>query len=100
MGGSWGGCWVNRVLSIVGGGAVQHRKYSSSRASKHLPSSLPAPHLTDGKQWALGAEGMAGIPESHRQEVQDMLTAQFNFFAQALGKTVFQRETTRGGRRR
>lgn len=50
----------------------------------------------DGKQWALGAEGVAGVPDSHRQEVTDLLTAQFNFFAAALGKTVFQR----GGRKR
>jgi hypothetical protein len=39
---------------------------------------------------------MQGIPDSHRQEVSDLLTAQFNFFAAALGKTVFQR----GGSRR
>ena len=45
----------------------------------------------DGKQWALGAEGVQSIPDSHRQEVSDLLTAQFNFFAAALGKTVFQR---------
>ena len=56
----------------------------------------PPRRAADGKQWALGAEGVAGVPESHRQEVTDLLTAQFNFFAAALGKTVFQR----GGRRR
>lgn len=39
---------------------------------------------------------MAGVPDTHRQEVTDLLTAQFNFFAAALGKTVFQR----GGRKR
>jgi hypothetical protein len=50
----------------------------------------------DGKQWALGSEGINAIPDTHRQEVSDLLTAQFNFFAAALGKTVFQR----GGRRR
>lgn len=54
----------------------------------------------DGQQWALGAEGVSGIPESHRREVTDLLTAQFNFFAAALGKTVFERDTKRGGRRR
>ncbi|KAI3438316.1 hypothetical protein D9Q98_000750 [Chlorella vulgaris] len=54
----------------------------------------------DGKQWALGAEGVSAIPDSHRQEVSDLLTAQFNFFAAALGKTVFQRDTTRGTRKR
>ncbi|KAL4452511.1 hypothetical protein ABPG75_008173 [Micractinium tetrahymenae] len=54
----------------------------------------------DGQQWALGAEGVGGIPESHRREVTDLLTAQFNFFAAALGKTVFERDTKRGGRRR
>ncbi len=50
----------------------------------------------DGKQWALGSEGINAIPDTHRQEVSDLLTAQFNFFAAALGKTVFHR----GGRRR
>jgi hypothetical protein len=57
---------------------------------------LPRHLSADGKQWALGADGVGGIPDSHRQEVSDLLTAQFNFFAAALGKTVFQR----GGRRR
>jgi hypothetical protein len=63
---------------------------------------LPAHRLAaaDGKQWALGAEGVSAIPDSHRQEVSDLLTAQFNFFAAALGKTVFQRDTTRGTRKR
>ena len=45
----------------------------------------------DGKQWALGKDGMAAIPESHRAEVAEMLSAQFNFLAAALGKTVFDR---------
>ncbi|KAL4450188.1 hypothetical protein ABPG77_010857 [Micractinium sp. CCAP 211/92] len=65
----------------------------------------PAPdamviQTADGQQWALGAEGVGGIPESHRREVTDLLTAQFNFFAAALGKTVFERDAKRGGRRR
>ena len=60
----------------------------------------PAPEAAiittaDGKRWALGADGVGGIPESHRQEVNDLLTAQFAFFAAALGKTVFQRASRR-----
>jgi hypothetical protein len=46
---------------------------------------------SDGMQWALGKDGMAAIPESHRAEVAEMLSAQFNFLAAALGKTVFDR---------
>jgi hypothetical protein len=65
---------------------------SRCHPTKPVASDAPA----DGKQWALGGEGMQGIPDSHRQEVSDLLTAQFNFFAAALGKTVFQR----GGSRR
>lgn len=53
----------------------------------------------DGMQWALGKEGVAGIPESHRAEVAEMLSAQFNFLAAALGKTVFDRPAGRGSRR-
>ncbi len=45
----------------------------------------------DGQQWALGKQGLESIPETHRQEVQELLTAQFEFFAAALGKTVFAR---------
>lgn len=40
----------------------------------------------DGKQWALGANGLADIPESHRREVSDLLSSQFAFLASALGK--------------
>ena len=36
----------------------------------------------DGQQWAVGKQGLAAIPETHRQEVQELLTAQFEFFAQ------------------
>ena len=53
----------------------------------------------DGKQWALGKGGMAGIPETHRAEVTELLAAQFEFLAAALGKTVFQRQGVRGGRK-
>eukprot|EP00887_Chlorella_sp_A99_P006778 scaffold2.g6778.t1 len=45
----------------------------------------------DGRQWAVGKSGMAAIPESHRQEVEGLLSAQFEFIAAALGKTVFSR---------
>jgi hypothetical protein len=53
---------------------------------------------SDGQQWALGKEGVAAIPETHRKEVAEMLAAQFEFLAAALGKTVFARPG--GGRRR
>lgn len=53
----------------------------------------------DGMQWALGKDGMAAIPESHRAEVAEMLSAQFNFLAAALGKTVFDRPGGRGSKR-
>jgi hypothetical protein len=43
----------------------------------------------DGKQWALGKNGVDAIPESHRSEVAELLTAQFEFLAAALGKTIF-----------
>lgn len=63
---------------------------------EYHPPTPPPP--ADGKQWALGADGVAGIPESHRQEVMDALEAQFAFFAAALGKTVFSRDSRRGRR--
>lgn len=53
----------------------------------------------DGMQWALGKDGMAAIPESHRAEVAEMLSAQFNFLAAALGKTVFDRPGGRGSKK-
>jgi hypothetical protein len=53
----------------------------------------------DGMQWALGKDGMAAIPETHRAEVAEMLSAQFNFLAAALGKTVFDRPGGRGSKR-
>jgi hypothetical protein len=53
----------------------------------------------DGMQWALSAEGVAAIPESHRAEVAEMLSAQFTFLAAALGKTVFDGRGGRAGRR-
>ena len=53
----------------------------------------------DGKQWALGKEGVEGIPETHRSEVADMLQQQFQFLSAALGKTVTDRSMTRGGKR-
>ncbi|GAB4818741.1 hypothetical protein N2152v2_005787 [Parachlorella kessleri] len=46
---------------------------------------------SDGQQWAVGKQGLSSIPESHRGEVQELLNAQFEFFAAALGKTVFAR---------
>lgn len=52
----------------------------------------------DGMQWALGKDGVAGIPESHRAEVAELLSAQFNFLAAALGRTVFDRQGGRGKR--
>jgi hypothetical protein len=51
----------------------------------------------DGKQWALGKEGIASIPNSHKAEVEELLSAQFSFLAAALGKTVFE---GRGRKRR
>lgn len=54
----------------------------------------------DGKQWALGKDGLEGIPESHRAEVAEMLQNQFQFLSAALGKTVFQRPGGRATRRR
>lgn len=38
----------------------------------------------DGKQWAIGSQGLDEIPESHRQEVSDMLSSQFAFLREAL----------------
>jgi hypothetical protein len=38
----------------------------------------------DGKQWAVGMNGLSDIPESHRQEVADYLTSQFSFLQDAL----------------
>lgn len=54
---------------------------------------LTIPNLltADGQQWAIGKQGLSSIPVSHRNEVQELLTAQFEFFAAALGKTVFAR---------
>lgn len=45
----------------------------------------------DGKQWAVSAAGTEAIPDSHRNEVESLLNAQFEFIAAALGKTVFSR---------
>lgn len=51
----------------------------------------------DGKQWALGRDGVVAVPETHRAEVTELLAAQFEFLAAALGKTVF---AGRGNRKR
>ena len=40
----------------------------------------------DRKQWALGANRLADITESHRREFSDLLSSQFAFLATALGK--------------
>ena len=42
----------------------------------------------DGKQWAIGSRGLEDIPESHRQEVADMLSSQFAFLRDALKTTL------------
>jgi len=42
----------------------------------------------DGKQWAIGSRGLDDIPESHRQEVADMLSSQFAFLRDALKTTL------------
>lgn len=42
----------------------------------------------DGKQWAIGTRGLDDIPESHRQEVADMLSSQFAFLRDALKTTL------------
>ncbi len=60
-------------------------------------AAVPAPDAAvittaDGRQWALGREGMAAIPETHRSEVESLLTAQWEFLAAALGKTIFSRK--------
>lgn len=96
MGGGWAWYW-HRMGNNYRGGALHSRAWSGPLASDPYPATAT---IADGKQWALGAEGIKGVPETHRQEVSDLLTAQFNFFAAALGKTVFQRDTTRGSRRR
>lgn len=44
----------------------------------------------DGMQWAVGKEGMASIPESHKAEIQGILNDQVSFLMTALGKTVFK----------
>ena len=55
---------------------------------------------SDGKQWAIGKGGVAEVPDSHRAEVSDLLTKQFDFLLGALNKTVFERPAGRKSKKK
>ncbi len=60
------------------------------RAGGKTKAPRNAPHAAvvttkDGKQWAVGANGLRDIPESHRYEVGEYLRSQFSFLQDALG---------------
>ncbi len=54
-----------------------------TKASRNAPQAAVVT-TKDGKQWAIGASGLGGIPETHRQEVADMLKSQWAFLQDAL----------------
>lgn len=65
---------------------MQNKKGGRTKASR-APSAAVVT-TKDGKQWALGADGLESIPDSHRAEVADLLSSQFSFLASALGKQI------------
>ena len=54
-----------------------------TKASRDVPQAAVVT-TKDGKQWAVGVNGLRDIPESHRQEVADYLKSQFSFLRDAL----------------
>ena len=65
---------------------MQNKKGGRTKASR-APSAAVVT-TKDGKQWALGADGLESIPLSHRAEVAELLSSQFSFLASALGKQI------------
>jgi len=65
---------------------MQNKKGGRTKASR-APSAAVVT-TKDGKQWALGADGLESIPDSHRAEIAELLSSQFSFLASALGKNV------------
>lgn len=63
---------------------MQNKKGGRTKASR-APSAAVVT-TKDGKQWALGADGLESIPDSHRAEIAELLSSQFSFLASALGK--------------
>ena len=59
------------------------RAGGKTKASRNAPQAAVIT-TKDGKQWAIGASGLRDIPESHRQEVTDMLRSQWAFLQDAL----------------
>ena len=60
------------------------RAGGKTKASRNVPQAAVVT-TKDGKQWAIGANGLRDIPESHRQEVSEYLQSQFSFLQDALG---------------
>lgn len=65
---------------------VQSKRGARTKAANDPSAAVVT--TKDGKQWALGAEGLQGIPESHRAEVAELLSSQFRFLASALGQKM------------
>lgn len=61
------------------------RAGGKTKASRNAPQAAVVT-TKDGKQWAVGANGLRDIPESHRQEVGEYLRSQFSFLQDALGE--------------
>lgn len=89
MGSMAAGCCSRKLCSATRGDVDCHVAITAGSKLASLASARLTsvnlwgawPHA-DGQQWAVGkAGGLAAIPESHRQEVQELLTAQFEFFA-------------------
>jgi hypothetical protein len=99
MHGSFNGLPLQTPMPFAGAAAAMPvTMLTQKRGGRTKAAAVPDAALittADGLQWALGKGGMASIPETHRAEVTELLSAQFEFLAAALGKTVF----SRGGRR-
>lgn len=63
------------------------RAGGKTKASRDEPRAAVVT-TSDGKQWAIGSRGLQDIPETHRQEVADMLSLQFAFLRDALKETT------------
>lgn len=60
------------------------RAGGKTKASRNAPQAAVVT-TKDGKQWAVGVNGLRDIPESHRYEVGEYLQSQFSFLQDALG---------------
>lgn len=59
------------------------RAGGKTKASRNAPQAAVVT-TKDGKQWAVGVNGLRDIPESHRAEVGEYLRSQFSFLQDAL----------------